>query len=76
MIKSMTGFSRWEQEADGFRIRTELKSVNHRYLDLSVRLEIYCRFSCLTAQVFGLQFVLFAILKNFLSSFCAQKKED
>ncbi len=38
MIKSMTGFSRWEQEADGFRIRTELKSVNHRYLDLSVRL--------------------------------------
>lgn len=38
MIKSMTGFSRWEQESDGFRIRTELKSVNHRYLDLSVRL--------------------------------------
>lgn len=38
MIKSMTGYGRWEQEADGFRIRTELKSVNHRYLDLSVRL--------------------------------------
>lgn len=38
MIKSMTGFSRWEQETDGFRIRTELKSVNHRYLDLSVRM--------------------------------------
>lgn len=38
MIKSMTGYSRWEQETDGFCIRAELKSVNHRYLDLSVRL--------------------------------------
>ena len=38
MIKSMTGYNRWEQETDAFFIRSELKSVNHRYLDLSIRL--------------------------------------
>ncbi len=38
MIKSMTGFGRCEWEQDGFSVRAELKSVNHRYLDLSVRL--------------------------------------
>ena len=38
MIKSMTGFGRCEA-SDGLRkITVELKSVNHRYLDLSIRM--------------------------------------
>ena len=38
MIRSMTGFGRGEIEADGHRFRAEIKSVNHRYLNASVRL--------------------------------------
>ena len=38
MIKSMTGFGRSELNADGVKIVVELKSVNHRYLDLNIRL--------------------------------------
>lgn len=35
---SMTGFGRCELELDGRKISLELKSVNHRYLDINVRL--------------------------------------
>jgi len=38
MICSMTGFARVEQQQDGVSLRWELRSVNHRYLDLSLRL--------------------------------------
>jgi len=38
MISSMTGFGRAEGSGEGFRITAEIKSVNHRYLDLSVRM--------------------------------------
>ena len=38
MIKSMTGFSSGESTLDGLRVGWELRSVNHRYLDLSMRL--------------------------------------
>jgi len=38
MIRSMTGFARVEQQQDGLSLRWELRSVNHRYLDLSLRL--------------------------------------
>ena len=34
----MTGFGRSNIELDGRRISLELKSVNHRYLDLNIRL--------------------------------------
>jgi uncharacterized protein (TIGR00255 family) len=38
MIKSMTGFGQAENEAaQEFRLRVEVRSVNHRYLDLSIR---------------------------------------
>ncbi len=36
--KSMTGFGRGEHEADGRTWVTELRSVNHRYLDVKVKL--------------------------------------
>lgn len=38
MIKSMTGFGRGEASADNISVTTEIKSLNSRYLDISVRL--------------------------------------
>lgn len=37
MIVSMTGYGRGEREALGKRFSLELKSVNHRYLEISLR---------------------------------------
>ncbi|MBR2259935.1 MAG: YicC family protein [Blautia sp.] len=38
MVKSMTGFGRAEAVTSSHRISAELKSVNHRYLDLSIKM--------------------------------------
>jgi uncharacterized protein (TIGR00255 family) len=38
MIKSMTGFGRGEYSTDGREYVVEIKTVNHRYLETSVRL--------------------------------------
>lgn len=38
MIQSMTGFGRATRELDGFVLEVEVRSVNHRHLDLRVRL--------------------------------------
>ena len=38
MIKSMTGFGRAEVITKERKITVELKSVNHRYLDLSIKM--------------------------------------
>ncbi len=35
---SMTGYGKGEAECDGLTVIVELKSVNHRYADISVRL--------------------------------------
>jgi len=37
MIKSMTGYGRASEEFDGVSITVELKSVNHRYFDCTVK---------------------------------------
>ena len=37
-MQSMTGFARAEGEAQGYRFSLEVKSVNHRFLDVRVRL--------------------------------------
>jgi uncharacterized protein (TIGR00255 family) len=37
MIKSMTGFGRGESAANGFQISVEIKTLNSRYLDISIR---------------------------------------
>lgn len=37
-VRSMTGFGSVEGEACGSRIRVEIKALNHRFLDLKVRL--------------------------------------
>lgn len=38
MIRSMTGFGRGEASAKGFHVIAELKTLNSRYLDISIRL--------------------------------------
>ena len=38
MIKSMTGFGRCELVRDSRKFTVELKSVNHRYLDVNIRM--------------------------------------
>lgn len=38
MLKSMTGFGRSSLEKDGYGYSIEIKSVNHRYLDLSIKM--------------------------------------
>ncbi len=38
MIKSMTGFGRCEKVTDQYKISVEMKAVNHRYLDLSIKM--------------------------------------
>ena len=38
MIKSMTGFGRYEIAEEERKITVEMKSVNHRYLDVSIKM--------------------------------------
>ena len=38
MIRSMTGFGRYEEAGASARIAVEIKSVNHRYLDLQIKM--------------------------------------
>ncbi len=38
MIKSMTGFGRSELESDGRKVIIEIKTVNHRYCDMNIKM--------------------------------------
>ena len=38
MIKSMTGFGRCEVQKDSRKFTVEMKGVNHRYLDVNIRM--------------------------------------
>ncbi|MCC8027461.1 MAG: YicC family protein [Clostridium sp.] len=38
MLKSMTGFGRCENVTDEYKISVEMKAVNHRYLDLNIKM--------------------------------------
>ena len=38
MLKSMTGFGRYENTTEKYKICVEMKAVNHRYLDLSIKM--------------------------------------
>ncbi len=40
MIKSMTGFGRGRYEGERFACAAEIRSVNHRFLDIHVRLPL------------------------------------
>jgi len=45
MIKSMTGYGRAEAVAEGRSVSVEIRSVNHRYSEVSVRLHGRCSFA-------------------------------
>ena len=45
MIKSMTGYGRGEAAGGGRTVTIEIKSVNHRYCDVAVRLPGRCGFA-------------------------------
>ena len=38
MIKSMTGFGRREKVTEEYKLSVEMKAVNHRYLDMSIKM--------------------------------------
>ena len=38
MIRSMTGFGRCERVTEQYKISVEMKAVNHRYLDLGIKM--------------------------------------
>jgi hypothetical protein len=42
-VRSMTGYGRGEVEHQGIRILTEIRSMNHRFLDIVVRLAVFGR---------------------------------
>ncbi len=44
MLKSMTGFGRAERLADGYNVKVNLKSVNHRYMDIAIKVPKYYTF--------------------------------
>ena len=44
MIKSMTGYGRGNYENDGRMYTVEIKTINHRYNDVSVKLPRYLNF--------------------------------
>lgn len=51
-IKSMTGFGRGRRLGDGVEVVAEIRSVNHRFLDISARLpRIYSSFDPLVRQI-------------------------
>ncbi|MCI8951439.1 MAG: YicC family protein [Lachnospiraceae bacterium] len=49
MLKSMTGFGRYETVTDQYKISVEMKAVNHRYLDLSIKMPK--KFNCFEASI-------------------------
>ncbi len=52
MIRSMTGFGRYEEAGASTRIAVEIKSVNHRYLDLQIKMPR--KFNAFEANIRGL----------------------
>lgn len=63
MIKSMTGFGHGEIETEQYKITVEIKSVNHRYCDLSVRLPK--KFNAFESQI-----------RNVMKEYVARGKTD
>ena len=57
MINSMTGFGRWEAQEGSRRFIVEIKSVNHRYLDLNIKMP---------KQLNALEAAIRAVLKEYM----------
>lgn len=76
MIKSMTGFGHGEKETEQYKITVEIKSVNHRYCDLSVK--IPKKFNAFESRIRNVmkEYVargktdLYIVLENYSSASC------
>ncbi len=44
MLKSMTGFGMAEQLIDGYLVKAQIRSVNHRYADFTIKTPKYYAF--------------------------------
>ena len=44
MIKSMTGYGRGKSEGNGREYVVEIKAINHRYNDISIKMPRYLSF--------------------------------
>lgn len=44
MLKSMTGFGRCDVLLDGYHVQIQIKSVNHRYSDITIKAPRHCAF--------------------------------
>lgn len=49
MLRSMTGFGRYELTDKKYKLSVEIKSVNHRYLDLSIKMPK--KFNCFESAI-------------------------
>ena len=63
MLQSMTGYGRCEKEVGGYRINIELKSVNNRFADFSIKLPRYYAF-------------LEAFVREYLKGYISRGKVD
>lgn len=63
MLKSMTGFGRYEASKDDRKVTVEMKSVNHRYLEVGIKLPKKLNF-------------LESSIRNELKKFVARGKVD
>ena len=63
MLNSMTGFGRWECSDERYKMTVEMKAVNHRYLDLNIKMPR--KFSAFEASV-----------RNVLKEFIQRGKVD
>ncbi len=61
-MQSMTGFGRGEASNEQYKIEIEMKSVNHRYLDINIRLPRALNY-------------LEAFIKNKVKSFAGRGKQ-
>ena len=68
MLKSMTGFGRCENATDEYRISVEMKAVNHRYLDLSIKMPKKFNYFeasvlCLRSTFSGVRWIFLSIMR-------------
>ena len=63
MIKSMTGFGRCEIAEGERKFTVEMKSVNHRYLDINIKMPKKLNF-------------FESAIRNFLKTYMERGKED
>ena len=63
MMKSMTGFGRCEHVTKEYRLMVEIKAVNHRYLDVNLRMPKKLMF-------------LDSAIRNFLKHYIQRGKVD